>query len=125
MRELIIKRILIVDDFSSIRSLIKVVVNTLRPSEVVEAGDGAIALAKLKQQPFDLVITDWNMPNMSGLQLLEAIRGDEVLKAIPVILLTAETTKENIGDAVRLGVNGYIAKPFTPEKLLAALKAWV
>lgn len=119
------KRILIVDDFSSIRSLIKAVVNELRRSEVVEAADGVIALAKLKQQAFDLVITDWNMPNMSGIQLLEAMRADETLKAIPVILLTAETTKENIGEAVKFGVNGYVAKPFTPDKLMAALKAWV
>ncbi|MBA4381008.1 MAG: response regulator [Sideroxydans sp.] len=121
----IIKRILIVDDYSSIRSLIKVVIHQLGNSEVVEASDGLAALAKLKQQSFDLVVTDWNMPNMSGIELLAAIRADEVLKAIPVILLTAETTKENISEAVKLGVNGYVAKPFTPEKLQSTLSEWI
>jgi len=105
--------------------LIKVVIHQLGNSEVVEASDGVAALAKLKQQSFDLVVTDWNMPNMSGIELLAAIRADEVLKAIPVILLTAETTKENISEAVKLGVNGYVAKPFTPEKLQSTLSEWI
>jgi two-component system chemotaxis response regulator CheY len=116
------KRILVVDDMLSIRSLIIAVLHSLGHYTVEEATNGATALQKMKSQGYDLVISDWNMPEMSGIELLRAVRNDEVLKAIPVILLTAETTKENIRYATSLGINGYIAKPFTPDTLIKSLK---
>jgi two-component system chemotaxis response regulator CheY len=117
-----VKRILVVDDMSSLRSLIKAVINDLGSYTVDEASNGVVALQKLKQQHYDLVISDWNMPMMSGIELLGAIRNDDALKTIPVIMLTAETTKDNIQKAVSLGINGYITKPFTPELLISSLK---
>ena len=116
------KRILIVDDMASIRSLIKAVIYSFGKYIVEEATNGASALQKLKLEKYDLVISDWNMPEMSGIELLRAIRSDEALKETPVVLLTAETKKENIQEAVSLGINGYIAKPFTPDSLITSLK---
>lgn len=118
----IVKHALVVDDLSSLRSLIKAVINDLGSYTVDEASNGVVALQKLKQQPYDLVISDWNMPEMSGIELLGAIRNDDALKTIPVIMLTAETTKDNVQAAVSLGINGYISKPFTPEQLISSLK---
>lgn len=116
------KRVLVVDDLSSLRSLIKAVIKDLGAYAVDEASNGVVALQKLKQQRYDLVISDWNMPMMSGIELLGAIRNDDALKTIPVIMLTAGTTKDNVQNAVSLGINGYITKPFTPEQLISSLK---
>lgn len=116
------KHVLVVDDLSSLRSLIKAVINDLGSYTVDEASNGAIALQKLKQKRYDLVISDWNMPIMSGIELLGTIRNDDALKAIPVIMLTAETTKANVQNAVALGISGYITKPFTAEQLISSLK---
>jgi two-component system chemotaxis response regulator CheY len=82
-----------------------------------EAEDGAVALQKLKAGGFDFVVTDWNMPNMDGLALLQAIRADPVLKALPVLMITAEAKKENIIMAAQAGASGYIVKPFTAATL--------
>jgi two-component system, chemotaxis family, chemotaxis protein CheY len=108
-------RILIVDDFATMRRIIKNILKQLGYSVVDEADDGNAALAKLKSAKFDFVITDWNMPNMSGLELIKAIRADAQLKTMPILMVTAEAMKENIIEAVKAGVNNYVVKPFTAE----------
>lgn len=110
-------KILAVDDFSTMRRIIKNILRQLGYTNIVEADDGAKALAQLKQEKVDLVISDWHMPNMDGLDLLKAIRSDEALKDIPVLMVTAEAIKDKIVDAIKAGVNNYIVKPFTAETL--------
>ena len=110
-------RILVVDDMSTMRRIIRTILNQLGYSNIEEAENGKQALAKLKKEKFDFVITDWNMPEMDGLALVEAIRNDEELKHIPVLMVTAEAKKENVMKALKAGVNNYIVKPFTPEVL--------
>lgn len=110
-------KILAVDDFSTMRRIVKNLLRQLGYHNVSEAEDGAMALGILQKEPFDFVISDWNMPNMTGLELLKAIRADNNLKGIPVLLITAEALKENVVEAVKAGANGYIVKPFTPDTL--------
>ncbi|HHJ63802.1 MAG TPA: response regulator [Aquifex aeolicus] len=110
-------RILVVDDMSTMRRIIKTILNQLGYSNIEEAENGKQALAKLKKEKFDFVITDWNMPEMDGLTLVKEIRSDEELKALPVLMVTAEAKKENVMEALKAGVNNYIVKPFTPEVL--------
>ena len=110
-------RILVVDDMSTMRRIIKTILNQLGYTNIEEAEDGKQALAKLKKEKFDFVITDWNMPEMDGLTLVKAIRSDEELKNLPVLMVTAEARKENVMEALKAGVNNYIVKPFTPEVL--------
>jgi two-component system chemotaxis response regulator CheY len=110
-------KILVVDDFSTMRRIIKNVLNELGFSNVDEADDGNAALPMLKSGSYDFVITDWNMPGMPGIELLKAIRADERLAKTPVLLVTAEAKKDQIVMAAQAGVNGYIVKPFTPETL--------
>lgn len=108
-------KILVVDDFATMRRIIKNILKQLGYSNVDEADDGSSALTKLQGQKFDLVITDWNMPNMSGLELIKAIRASDQFKSTPILMVTAEALKENIIEAVKSGVNNYIVKPFTAE----------
>lgn len=115
-------KILVVDDFSTMRRIIKNLLRQIGFSNIDEADDGSTALQRLKADPVDLVISDWNMPKMSGLDLLKAIRGDDKLKKIPVLMVTAEAKKENIVEAVQAGVNNYIVKPFTAETLKEKLE---
>lgn len=110
-------KILIVDDFSTMRRIVRNILKQLSFNNVDEAEDGDIALEKLKSGSFDFVITDWNMPNMTGLELLKTIRSDEMLKNMPVLLITAEAEKENVVLAAQAGVNDYIVKPFTGDVL--------
>ncbi|PZP49770.1 MAG: chemotaxis protein CheY [Azospira oryzae] len=110
-------KFLVVDDFSTMRRIIKNLLKELGFNNVEEAEDGAEALAKLRGESFDFVITDWNMPNMDGLALLQAIRADERLKTIPVLMVTAEATKDNIIIAAQAGASGYVVKPFTAATL--------
>ncbi len=110
-------KILVVDDFATMRRIIKNILRQIGYTNILEADDGSTALAILKKEKVDLVITDWNMPKMSGLELLKAIRADESLKDIPVMMVTAEALKENIIEAVKAGVNQYIVKPFTAQTL--------
>jgi two-component system chemotaxis response regulator CheY len=110
-------KILTVDDFSTMRRIVRHILRQLGYNNIVEAEDGATGLEILRQEEIDFVISDWNMPNMSGLDLLKAIRSDDKLKDIPVLLVTAEALKENVLEAVKAGANGYIVKPFTPETL--------
>jgi len=111
--------ILVVDDFSTMRRIIINVLRQLGFDNISEAEDGAKALQILEGQPFDFVITDWNMPEMSGLDLIKAIRAsdDDKLKGIPVLMVTAEALQDNIIAAAKAGVNNYIIKPFDAQTL--------
>ncbi|WKZ31845.1 MAG: chemotaxis response regulator CheY [Thermodesulfobacteriota bacterium] len=110
-------KILVVDDFSTMRRIIKNILREIGYNNVEEADDGTTALEKLRASKFDFVVTDWNMPNMPGIELLKAIRSDGALKDTPVLMVTAEAAKENIVSAVQAGVNNYIVKPFTAAAL--------
>jgi two-component system chemotaxis response regulator CheY len=110
-------RILIVDDFSTMRRIVKNLLNDLGYTNTAEAEDGQSALNLLRAQPFDFVVTDWNMPGMTGIELLKAIRADAKLAKLPVLMVTAEAKREQIVEAAQAGVNGYIIKPFTAETL--------
>lgn len=110
-------KFLVVEDFSTMR---RIVLNLLKDLEFVnvdEAEDGAIALQKLKDGSYDFVVSDWNMPNMDGLSLLQNIRGNDKLKHLPVLMVTAEAKKENIVAAAQAGASGYVVKPFTAATL--------
>ena len=110
-------KILTVDDFSTMRHIIRNMLRQLGYTNIVEAEDGTEALSLLQREKVDFVISDWNMPHMSGLDLLKAIRADETLKPIPVLLVTAEALKEYVVEAVKAGVDNYVVKPFTAETL--------
>ena len=106
-------KFLVVDDFSTMRRIIKNLLNDLGYANVTEADDGKTALPLLKNGSFDFLITDWNMPGMPGLDLLKAVRADPKLAKMPVLMLTAEAKREQIIEAAQAGVNGYVIKPFT------------
>ena len=110
-------KFLVVDDFLSMRRMVKSVLNDLGYTNVVEADDGSTALPLLHKDAFDFLITDWNMPGMPGLDLLKAVRADRRLAKLPVLMVTAEAKREQIVEAVQAGVNGYVIKPFTAEVL--------
>jgi two-component system chemotaxis response regulator CheY len=110
-------KILIVDDFSTMRRIIRNLLRDLGFTNVAEADDGSTALPMLKEGNFDFLISDWNMPIMKGIDLLKAVRADPRLKALPVLLVTAEAKKEQIVEAASAGVNGYVVKPFTAQTL--------
>ncbi len=115
-------KVLVVDDFATMRRIVKGVLKQLGFSEIIEAEDGDIAFKELKKEKVGLIVSDWNMPNMSGLDLLKAVKGDDKLKDIPFLMVTAEGQKENVVQAVQAGVNNYIVKPFTPETFSAKLE---
>jgi two-component system chemotaxis response regulator CheY len=110
-------KFLVVDDFSTMRRIVRNLLKELGFSNVDEAEDGVAALNKLRSSQFDFVISDWNMPNMTGLDLLINIRADANLKSLPVLMITAEAKKENIVAAAQAGASGYIVKPFTAAVL--------
>ncbi|PST94748.1 chemotaxis protein CheY [Photobacterium sp. NCIMB 13483] len=110
-------KILIVDDFSTMRRIVKNLLRDLGFNNTVEADDGLTALPLLKRGDFDFVVTDWNMPGMQGIDLLRQIRADEQLKHLPVLMITAEAKREQIIEAAQAGVNGYIVKPFNAVTL--------
>ena len=110
-------KILVVDDFSTMRRIIKNLLRDLGLTNTQEADDGQTALPMLKDGDFDFVVTDWNMPGMQGIDLLKHIRADEKLKHLPVLMVTAEAKREQIIAAAQAGVNGYIVKPFTAGTL--------
>ncbi len=110
-------KILVVDDFSTMRRIIKNLLRDLGFNNTQEADDGKTALPLLKNGDFDFVVTDWNMPGMTGLDLLKEIRADEKLSSMPVLMVTAEAKRDQIVEAAQAGVNGYIIKPFTAATL--------
>jgi two-component system chemotaxis response regulator CheY len=110
-------KIMVVDDMSTMRRIVKNVLKQLGFSNIDEAENGKDAFEKIKQGGFGFVVSDWNMPVMTGIELLRAIRADEALKTLPVMLVTAEAQKENIIEAVQAGVSNYIVKPFTAEQI--------
>jgi two-component system chemotaxis response regulator CheY len=110
-------RVLIVDDYKTMLNIIRTLLNQLGFSNIYEATDGATALQKLREANFGLVIADWNMEPVSGLQLLKDVRADTRLKTIPFIMVTAESKTENVVAARAAGVNNYILKPFTAATL--------
>lgn len=110
-------KFLVVDDFSTMRRIVRNLLKELGYANVDEAEDGAAGLAKLKSGGFDFVVSDWNMPNMDGLTMLQTIRSDPELAKLPVLMVTAEAKKENIIAAAQAGANGYIVKPFTAATL--------
>ncbi len=110
-------KFLVVDDFSTMRRIVRNLLKELGYSNVDEAEDGAMALSKLKNENFDFVISDWNMPNMDGLEMLKNIRADAAIGKMPVLMVTAEAKKENIIAAAQAGASGYVVKPFTAATL--------
>ena len=116
-------KVLVVDDFATMRRIVKGVLRQMGFDKFVEAEDGSISLDILKKEEIGLIISDWNMPNMNGLDLLKAVRGDNCLKGIPFLMVTAEGLKENVLEAVKVGVTNYIVKPFTPEAFSEKIQA--
>ncbi|HON85709.1 MAG TPA: response regulator [Syntrophorhabdaceae bacterium] len=114
--------VLVVDDFSTMRKIIKNVLKQIGIESVIEAENGKMALDLLKKEEINLIISDWIMPEMTGIDFLKACKEDENIKKIPFIMVTAEAQKGNIMEAIKSGVDNYIVKPFTPEKLQAAIE---
>ncbi|TCS39948.1 two-component system chemotaxis response regulator CheY [Reinekea marinisedimentorum] len=110
-------KILVVDDFSTMRRIVKNLLRDLGFTNTHEADDGTTAWPMLQSGDFDFVVTDWNMPGMTGIELLQKIRADERLKGIPVLMVTAEAKRDQIVAAAQAGVNGYVVKPFTAAAL--------
>lgn len=110
-------KFLIVDDFSTMRRIVRNLLKELGYTNVDEAEDGVMALSKLNSEKYDFVVSDWNMPNMDGLELLKEIRASDSLSKLPVLMVTAEAKKENIIAAAQAGASGYVVKPFTAATL--------
>lgn len=110
-------KILIVDDFSTMRRIIKNLLRDLGFTNTHEADDGSTALPVLKNGDFDFLVTDWNMPGMTGIDLLKEVRADGKLASLPVLMVTAEAKRDQIIEAAQSGVNGYVVKPFTAQVL--------
>jgi two-component system chemotaxis response regulator CheY len=108
-------KVLIVDDFATMRRILRNMLKQIGFKNINEADNGKTALKELKKSNFDLILCDWNMPEMSGLELLNKVRSDDELKNIPFVMVTAEAQKDNIVEAVKAGVSNYIVKPFTAE----------
>jgi len=115
-------KVLVVDDFATMRRIVKNILKQIGFTNIIEAEDGRSALKMLQSDKFDLIMCDWNMPEMPGIELLGKVRADEQLKGIPFVMVTAEAQKENIIEAVKAGVNSYIVKPFTAEIVEQKLK---
>ena len=116
-------KILVVDDFATMRQIVKKSLRQLGFDNITEAVDGNDALNKLKADEYKFIVSDWNMPNMMGIDLLKAIRSDEKLKQLPFLMVTAEAQKENIIEAAKAGVSQYIIKPFTVDSLQQKIEA--
>jgi two-component system chemotaxis response regulator CheY len=115
--------ILVVDDYHTMVRIIRNLLKQLGFEDVDEASDGTAALAKLQQKPYGLVISDWNMEPMTGYELLRHVRADERMKAMPFIMVTAESKTENVIAAKKAGVNNYIVKPFNAQTLKTKIEA--
>jgi two-component system, chemotaxis family, chemotaxis protein CheY len=110
-------KVLVVDDFATMRKIVRNILKQIGFEDITEAEDGSVALRLIKSEPVGLVVSDWNMPNMSGLDLLKEIRKNPQTASLPVLMVTAEGLKENVMEAVMAGVNNYVVKPFTAEVL--------
>jgi two-component system chemotaxis response regulator CheY len=108
-------KVLVVDDFATMRKIVRNILKQIGFTNIVEADDGAHALSIIKEEKIDFVVTDWNMPNMTGLELLKNIRATDKAKDTPVLMVTAEGLADNVVDAVKAGVDNYVVKPFTAE----------
>ncbi len=115
-------KFLVVDDFSTMRRIVRNLLKELGFANIHEAEDGVEALSKLGTGGFEFVVSDWNMPNMTGIELLRKIRAEPALKHLPVLMVTAEAKRENIIEAAQAGASGYIVKPFTAATLDEKLK---
>jgi two-component system, chemotaxis family, chemotaxis protein CheY len=115
-------KVLVVDDFATMRKIVRNILKQIGFEDITEAEDGNVALRLIKSEQVGLVVTDWNMPNMSGLDLLREIRQNPQTASLPVLMVTAEGLKENVMDAVKAGVNNYVVKPFTAEVLQEKLE---
>jgi len=115
-------KVLIVDDFATMRKVVRNLLKQVGYEDIVEAEDGVMALKALKSQKIDVIVSDWNMPNMTGLELLKAVRADADLSKTPFLMVTAEALQDNVVAAVKAGVNNYIVKPFTAEVLNEKIK---
>ena len=108
-------KVLVVDDFATMRRIVKGALKQLGFKDIIEAEDGKAAFDELKKEKVGLIVSDWNMPNMTGLELLKAVRSDDSLKDIPFLMVTAEGQKDNVVEAIKSGVSNYVVKPFTPD----------
>lgn len=115
-------KVLVVDDFATMRKIVRNILKQIGFSNIVEADDGAHALSIIKDEKIDFVVTDWNMPNMTGLELIKNIRATEKAKDLPILMVTAEGLAENVVDAVKAGVDNYVVKPFTAETVQAKIE---
>lgn len=116
-------KILIVDDFATMRQIVRKSLASLGYNNITEAVDGIDALAKLEKDQFNFIISDWNMPNMMGIDFLKAVRSNGRFKGIPFLMVTAEAKRENVIEAAKAGVSQYIVKPFTVESLEEKMSA--
>lgn len=114
--------VLVVDDFATMRRIVRNVLKEIGFNNVLEADDGSSALAVLKKEEVGLIVSDWNMPNMTGLDLLKAVRADESTKNIPFLMVTAEGQKDSVIQAVQAGVSNYVVKPFTADVIKEKLQ---
>ena len=110
-------KVLVVDDFATMRKIVRNILKQIGFEDITEAEDGSVALRLIKSELVGLVVSDWNMPNMSGLDLLKEIRKNPQTASLPVLMVTAEGLKENVMEAVKAGVNNYVVKPFNAEVL--------
>jgi len=115
-------KVLAVDDYAAMRRALRNVLKQIGFTNIVEADDGSTALRALKKQKIDVILADWNMPRMTGLELLKAVRNDESLRNIPFVMVTAEAQKSAVLEAVQAGVSSYIVKPFTADVVKEKLK---
>ena len=115
-------KVLIVDDFATMRRILRNILKQIGFKNMIEADNGKNALKELKKEKVDLIMCDWNMPEMPGIELLKNIRADDELKDIPFVMVTAEAQKDNIIEAVKAGVSNYVIKPFTAETITEKLQ---
>jgi two-component system chemotaxis response regulator CheY len=116
-------RFLIVDDSSTMRRIIINTLHKLGHTDIVEAGNGREAVERLTTAPVDVIVTDWNMPEMTGLELIRTVRSAEATRHVPVLMVTTNAAKDDIVEALKAGVNGYVVKPFTPDTMKEKIEA--
>ncbi len=116
-------RILVVDDSSTMRRIIINTLNKLGYTQIIEASNGREGMDRLASAPVDLVITDWNMPEMTGIEFIRSIRGGDKTRNLPVLMVTTNAAKDDIVEALKAGVNNYVVKPFTPDTIKEKIEA--